>query len=175
MKITQEYLLSVFDYNPETGVLKYKQRPIHHFKSKSAFSNWNNNKAGKVLTYVGNHGYIEVAIDYKKYLAHRIIWFIEHGYWPNEIDHLNGIKTDNRSANIIDTDRKTNCKNLPMRKSNKLNVTGVRLRKYGYEVYINNNGRLLSLGNTKDFFEAVCLRKSAERKLGYSLQHGRLQ
>lgn len=173
MKFTQEYLLSVFDYNSETGVLKYKHRPLNHFKTKSAHTNWNNNKAGKVLNYVGNHGYIEVSLDYKKHLAHRLIWLMVYGEIPIEIDHRNGIKTDNKLLNMLNSDRVSNCRNLPLRKSNKLGITGVRSRRYGYEVYIHNKGSFINLGNTKDFFEAACLRKSAERKFGFSLNHGR--
>jgi len=173
MKITHKYIISVFNYNQHTGELSFKKRPSHHFKSKSAHTNWNNNKAGSILNYVGNHGYIELSLDYKKHLAHRVIWLIVHGELPNEIDHVNGNKTDNRLLNLKNVTRSQNCKNLPIHRKNKIGITGLRMRGSSYEVYISSGGKTYWLGSTRDFFEACCKRKSEENKLGFSPNHGR--
>ena len=56
-------------------------------------------KGGRSLT---NDGYIEVRINGKQRREHRVVWEKEHGSIPKGwvIHHLNGIRTDNRLANL---------------------------------------------------------------------------
>lgn len=59
--------------------------------------------------------------------AHRVIWEMHNGEVPEgmEIDHINGVKHDNRIENLRCVDRWVNCKNAAMRKDNTSGVTGV--------------------------------------------------
>lgn len=42
-------------------------------------------------------------------MAHRVVWFLYHGYWPeDEIDHINTIKDDNRIENLREATRLQN-------------------------------------------------------------------
>lgn len=69
---------------------------------------------------------------------------------------------------------KTNFQRI--RNNNTTGVKGVGKGKNGvYVAYFYANGKTYHLGSSKDFFEAACLRKSAERKFGFSLNHGRKQ
>ena len=44
-------------------------------------------------------GYVRIRTHGRKFFAHRLAWFFVHGQWPSlHIDHINGIKTDNRRA-----------------------------------------------------------------------------
>ena len=77
-----------FDYNPTTGVMTN----IH---------------TGRVCTYINNWGYIQLSWDRgtkgrTRQLAHRIAWFKHFGSIPEGmmIDHINGVKTDNRIENL---------------------------------------------------------------------------
>jgi hypothetical protein len=57
-------------------------------------------------------GYLNVKILGKDYKVHRVIWMLHTGDWPKgEIDHINGIKTDNRIVNLRDVDRALNMQN----------------------------------------------------------------
>jgi len=89
-----------FRYNPETGAIVWT---ANRFTSK----------IGTVATTGGhNSGYLRVTIDSKKYLAHRVAWFLHYGTQPAEIDHINQDVTDNRIANLRSVDHATNMRNL---------------------------------------------------------------
>ena len=89
--VTKEEALKmaeVLDYNPETGVFTWKVRR----GSKGA---------GTTATYKNTKGYVGICIDRKHMKAHRVAWLMVHGELPNgEIDHINGIKDDNRLCNL---------------------------------------------------------------------------
>lgn len=90
--VDQAYLRSAFLYNPETGHLisKRTQKTVGWLKNK----------------------YLCIDIHEKHYKVHRIIWMYVHGRWPNEmIDHINGIKTDNRLINLQEVTTKENAEN----------------------------------------------------------------
>jgi hypothetical protein len=58
------------------------------------------------------NGYIVCMVRRKQYQAHRIAWLLTHGKWPDHhIDHINGIKTDNRPFNLRDVPQAINNQN----------------------------------------------------------------
>ena len=60
----------------------------------------------------GVSGYVQISIDGVSYKAHRIAWLIEHGEWPAAmIDHVNGVRNDNRIENLRAATAKTNSEN----------------------------------------------------------------
>lgn len=42
---------------------------------------------------------------------HRVVWYLLHGYWPKEIDHINGNGLDNTPSNLRDVDHRSNIRN----------------------------------------------------------------
>ena len=77
------------NYNPETGLMTYTNRA----KGGRA--------TGEKVGTPEKHGYIKVNFQGKKYLAHRLIWMMFYGRPANGmLDHINGIRTDNRIANL---------------------------------------------------------------------------
>ena len=100
-------LNKILKYNPETGELFWRKRDIGFFKKgkKSALhacNAWNAKNASKpAFTANDSNGYKHGRIFGVAYQAHRVAWAISNGKWPPEfIDHINGIKNDNRISNL---------------------------------------------------------------------------
>lgn len=107
--LTQEYLLNLFEY--KDGKLYRKVTVSNRFPS-----------------FVGTKekkGYLCVSINSKRYKVHRIIWFMHYGYFPNQIDHINGIRDDNRIENLREATTTQNNHNAKLRKDNISGVKGV--------------------------------------------------
>lgn len=58
-------------------------------------------KAGTLAGCLNAYGYIVIRVDKVLYPAHRLAWFLESGIWPVQlIDHVNGVRSDNRLENL---------------------------------------------------------------------------
>lgn len=69
------------------------------------------------------YGYFVVGIDYRLYKAHRVIWALVHGAWPQgHIDHIDGVRDNNRLSNLRDVGRFENMQN--MRRAHKDSASG---------------------------------------------------
>jgi hypothetical protein len=75
-------------------------------------------------------GYIRIKINGKPYLAHRLAWLYMTGNMPQDcIDHINGIKHDNRFINLRECTRQQNNLNVPLKANNKSGHKGVSWSK----------------------------------------------
>lgn len=160
--VTREQCLKLFDY--KDGKLIRKTSPRNNARKGS--------EAGWEMT-CGKLKYRSVQIEYKSYLAHRIIWLMEKGYWPETIDHIDGNGLNNKIENLRDVKFKENLKNRTTQSNSNTGISGVTKRGGKWRVRINDNKTRINIGNFSDFFEACCARKSAERGLDYHLNHGR--
>src|SRR6478752_4511704 len=101
--IDRDALLANFSYRDD-GFLLWK-------RSRS------NGYSGKVAGYVNSHtGYVKIRFKYLAYLAHRLIFVYHYGYEPKYIDHINGIRTDNRIENLREATPTQNCMNQKLNK-----------------------------------------------------------
>jgi hypothetical protein len=71
---------------------------------------------------IGN-GYIVIPVDGKQYPAHRLAFLYCTGEMPEEIDHANGCRSDNRFANLRSCTRSQNNAN---RRSSGRNTSGYK-------------------------------------------------
>jgi hypothetical protein len=116
--ITQSELIRLLDYNPNTGQFRWKVN--HSTRAKQ------NGLAGRKH----NKGYWTIRINNKDYLAHRLAWLWMTGSWPiNTIDHINGIRNDNRLCNLREATHAEQKQNVVKRKNNKSQYTGVSFCK----------------------------------------------
>jgi hypothetical protein len=56
-------------------------------------------------------GYVVFRVNGKLLYAHRVAFFITHGFLPKMVDHINRNRSDNRSANLREADAKLNAEN----------------------------------------------------------------
>ena len=67
---------------------------------------------GKPAGAITSHGYRVIKLGRRPYRAARLAWFLVHGAWPDgEIDHINGVRLDDRIANLRVVDRAGNSQN----------------------------------------------------------------
>ena len=70
-------------------------------------------KSGEKIGFVRKDGYIYVTVNGKQYLGHRLAWMYCYGHWPkNQIDHINGIRGDNRIENLREATDAQNKQNI---------------------------------------------------------------
>ena len=98
-------------------------------------------------------GYVFIQLTGQRFLAHRLAWFYVHGVWPvGQIDHINGIRHDNRIENLRDVCPATNAQNRKSaQKNSKTGIIGVSKRGNGFVANIGVRRKLIYLG----FFPTV--------------------
>ena len=156
--LTKSQLKSLLHYNPETGIFHRK------YNTKS-----------KMTGYLNTFGYLEIRVKSKLYLAHRLAWFYVHGEFPqNEIDHIDHDRSNNKINNLRDVTRIENAKNASLRGDSNSGVTGVTWIEYKniWLSQIKHNYKTINLGTFKDMNEAIRVRKEAEIKYGFHVNHG---
>ena len=166
---TQEYLLECFKYEPETGLLYWRERPLYHFDNIGwKMNSFNNRKANTVVSEIHND-YIYVAIDSVRYRVHRVIWKLYHGTEPGEtIDHINGIRNDNRICNLRLASFLENSQNVVnLKKNNKSGYVGVCWHEKAgkWRATFSYKGDTVHLGLFDTAYEAHLVREAKAREM----------
>lgn len=173
--LTPETLREVFDFDPKTGALFWRFRDAKWFKRESDQRRWNNRYAGEpAFTARHGAGYRQGSVLGEHLLAHRVLWALAYGEWPEHIDHINGHRDDNRLCNLRSVTPAENRRNCRMHVGNKSGVNGVHQRKQDGRFLVNIlvNGRTKHIGLFDSLEMATVARKAAERALGYHPNHG---
>ena len=185
MELTAEIVRDLLDYNPDTGDLFWKERPLKYFKSERSARRWNTTYAGKEAfttkdkDYNSKHGRIRRKVGSifdKNYYAHRIIWLHYYGCWPkDQIDHINHDATDNRIINLREVSGFENQKNRKLNKNSNTGYTGVlwskKHNKYIARIGINNKN--IHLGIYDNLEEAIEARELANINYNFHPNHGK--
>lgn len=120
----RDFLLLVFDYQPETGHLIYRTRPVNHFSSEAKCRAWNKKNAGRRAGFV-RENYRCISIEGKAYPEHRVIWKMVNGADTLElIDHVNREGHDNRLSNLRIATHRENSYNVRRKRRGKSNLKG---------------------------------------------------
>lgn len=102
----KSYILKHFTYNKDGTVTR-------------------DDRSGKVGTY-DKDGYCIIKVKGKKIKAHRLIWLLNNGDFPNsEIDHINRKRNDNRIENLRESNRKQQANNTTRYPNKDTGVIGI--------------------------------------------------
>jgi hypothetical protein len=133
--LTQAYLKACLTYDPETGVFRWKARPVHHFSagghmsSQSIADGWNAKYAGRICGCPDGE-YWKITIDDRKYRAHIIAWVYVKGCFPVlEIDHRDKNGLNNCFLNLREATTSQNGTNKGKPSTNKSGAKGAHFHK----------------------------------------------
>lgn len=118
----KDYLMSILAYDKNTGVLLWRIKPSMAVA------------AGSVAGGLHPHGYRYVHVKHVNYAAHRLAWLFTYGEWPDYIDHINGVRHDNRICNLRSV---TSTENLQAHRKARTDSTSGLLGA----CYRNDNGK----------------------------------
>lgn len=116
-------------YDPITGALHWKHCGPDGFKDHRGWRIWLGKFAGHEIKK-RCRGYVVIAFSVDgvtRYMqGHRVVWALMTGEWPtHEIDHVNGIRLDNRWGNLRAATHAENQRNKSASCRNKSGVKGV--------------------------------------------------
>jgi len=161
--LTQQRLKELFHYNPETGLF---------LRLKTVASRAKKGDIAGCLRV--QDGYLQIYIDYNSFLAHRLAFFYMLGFFPQEIDHINHIRNDNRWGNLRSANSTINGRNSSISKKNSSGVTGVNwdktLNKWRARIKVDYKDK--HLGFFDKLEDAIACRKSANKLYGFHENHG---
>ena len=151
------HLLSNLRYEPETGLFFWAAaRPKVRVGDQAGYTK-------------KDRGYIYIEFDQKSYAAHRLAWFYMTKKWPSDqIDHINGNKSDNRFANLREATNGQNRANT--KTSGKHGLKGVKflpwIKNGGkcWQSQITHNKKVIYLGcyHTKEEAHEAYVKKAIE-------------
>lgn len=153
MALTADTAKSIWRYEPLTGHFYWLLSPKYDVAIGSK-AGWFDGKYYR-LSYKG-----------KRYKCSRVAWLITYGEWPAEqIDHINGIKSDDRIENLRKATNAQNACNALAKSSSYLGLRGISKKRYGYQVLLGKNGGTVYVGHFKTIEAATAARDSAAREL----------
>lgn len=168
--LTQAYLKRALNYDPISGLF-------------TRFKSVGNAKAGSVAGSINSDGYPQIMVDGVRYKAHRLAFLYMTGSFPDQVDHINGIRNDNKWINLRAVTLSDNAKNKKTPKNNTSGMAGVirSSERNSWIVQIGKCGNELkrhfsdSKFAGKDLaFMAACFCAANKRiELGYHENHGR--
>lgn len=150
-----------FSYDKSTGLLTWKVQ-----RSRRA--------PGSVAGTIDHEGYVIIGLSGIRYRAHRIIIAMVFGYFPDQVDHIDGNRSNNRIENLRAVNNQQNARNQKIRKNNTSGAMGVCWHKrYGKWVsYIRVDGKAKYLGGFDAIEDAIEARRKADVDNGFHANHG---
>jgi hypothetical protein len=171
---TKEYLSQCFRYEPWSGNLFWRHRPVDHFTGDGnrpaewAAKSWNTRYAGsRALCSVTAQGYFSGSLNGRHVLSHRVIWKLVHGSEPDLIDHKNRDKSNNRIGNLRPADKRLNGRNTGLYRTNTSGVAGVSARAGGFQAAIRDISGKRKTKWFRTLPEAAAWRSEMEKSCGF--------
>lgn len=111
--ISQDELKEHLHYDPDTGVFTYIKKATRA------------TVVGSNPAKVSGNGYLGICFKGLVYKCHRLAWLYVYGEMPEQIDHINGDRADNRIANLRPANNSMNGMNRRLQSNNRLGFKGV--------------------------------------------------
>lgn len=161
--ITQKRLKELLRYDPATGLF-------------TRLVSRNGVKAGDVAGNPDSHGYIQIGIDGLLHRAHRLAFLYMEGCMPEQVDHDDQVRCNNKWKNLNPATNSLNMKNQKLRSTNISGTCGVywiaSSKKWRARIMVDNQGIHLGLFSNKR--DAIAARQAANIKYGFHKNHGRI-
>jgi len=172
--MTQTEIKELLHYAPDTGVFTWRRRARKWFTTKRARNAWNAKWAGKVAGCLDSGGYLQIGVRYVRHRSHRLAFLYMHGETPEQIDHINHVRDDNRWVNLRSTNSAGNNKNRSLSSSNTSGVVGVSWDQSTgkWVARVKAEGRYMCLGRFTHREDAIAARKAANIKYDFHSNHG---
>lgn len=160
--LTQERLKELLHYDADTGVFTW-------------LKNRSNVKAGSLAGALRKNGYIQICLDRKFWLAHRLAWLYMTGQMPDDqVDHIDGNGINNSWLNLRPSTTKQNAENLKQLKNNSSGFRGVVYykRTNRWMAQLQHNGKNMCLGYFLTAEQAADVARAKRAEL-FTHDHGR--
>jgi hypothetical protein len=138
-------------YNPDTGLFTWRMKR-------------GNKAAGSIAGSQHNNGYHTIFLCGRRFYAHRLAFLFMRGNLPTGVvDHINGVKNDNRWINLRDVSQSENMANRSgAQKNSKTKHLCVSPHVAGgYVVQIRRNKKRIYVGYFKELEAALVAYKGA--------------
>lgn len=160
-------------YHPLTGEFIWK--------SREGNTSFNARYAGKIAGTITANGYIQLPVTRgrctKRIPAHRLAWFIVYKEIPDQVDHINHVRNDNRIENLRNVSPTENGRNKDLCSDNKSGVNGVSWHKRDkrWRAHIVIARKQIHLGNFINKEDAIAARFAADKEIGFHPNHGKIR
>jgi hypothetical protein len=134
-----------FKYDYETGLIYWVKSPSKNIK------------IGDIAGKEHSEGYLIIRMLKFSWLCHRLGWFLYYGFWPTELDHINGNKKDNRIKNLREVTKSQNQQNNKKQINKTSEFKGVSWCKSRKKwcSYIKLHGKTFNLGRFENETQAA--------------------
>ena len=151
----QEQLRKLLHYDPDTGVFTRLVRTSSRVN------------IGDIAGSKHVEGYWTISVEGRQQLAHRLAFLYMTGELPALVDHINGVRTDNRWANLREASFTANAENRVNRPWGNNPFMGVSWdkTKNKWLCCITVNNKTVNLGRFTDPAEAHQVYLKAKREL----------
>lgn len=130
-------------------------------------------RGGKTAGSVNKRGYRTVYVDGKIYKAHRLVFLYHHGFLPNQVDHIDGDKDNNRIENLraaTNSQNRMNCGAQRNNTSGHKNVYwDVEANKWAVKVRVDK--KLRTLGRFANIDDAIVAATAGRKELHGAFAH----